>query len=189
MAGIYMFCWVLCVMQLIPANVVKEHKLKFCDHIKYIDGEGIMHGVKGKWTDDRIFFKGWDKICRRLKSMILSTVRCFTSGRKFTQSRSPSHVVESLIIIIIIIIFSSAPSPHPSSITHHHHYHEFYGFCLFYECCSFLLRFYRSSTFLIPKKPCDLIDVSCCIFNAYHAMHLCLLCDQKDQAIPSYCLG
>nr|VDD30675.1 unnamed protein product [Brassica oleracea] len=32
-----------------------------------------MHGVKGKWTDDRIFFKGWDKICRRLKSMILST--------------------------------------------------------------------------------------------------------------------
>ncbi|KAG2276385.1 hypothetical protein Bca52824_058940 [Brassica carinata] len=141
---------------LIPANVVKEHKLKFCDRIKYIDGEGIMHGVKGKWTDDRIFFKGWDKICRRLKSMILSTVRCFTSGRKFTQSRSQSHVVESLIIIIII--FSSAPSPHPSSITHHHHYHEFYGFCLFYECCSFLLRFYRSSTFLIPKKPCDLID-------------------------------
>ncbi|CDY33105.1 BnaC09g22010D [Brassica napus] len=58
---------------LIPANVVKEHKLKFCDRIKYIDGEGIMHGVKGKWTDDRIFFKGWDKICRRLKSMILST--------------------------------------------------------------------------------------------------------------------
>ncbi|CDY25063.1 BnaC06g18050D [Brassica napus] len=103
-----------------------------------------------------------------LKSMVLSTVRCFTSGRKFTQSRSQSNVVESLIIIII----SSAPSPHPSSITHLHHYHEFYGFCLFYECCSFLLRFYRSSTFLIPKKPCDLIDVSCCIFNAYMAFML-----------------
>ncbi|KAJ4866307.1 B3 domain-containing protein REM20 [Raphanus sativus] len=61
---------------LIPAKVVKKHKLKFGDRIKYIDGEGIMHGVKGKWTDDRIFFKGWNKICRRNRLKEHDTVHC-----------------------------------------------------------------------------------------------------------------
>ncbi|CAH8268473.1 unnamed protein product [Arabidopsis lyrata] len=50
---------------LIPANVVNDNKLKFGDSIKYIDGEGTLIGLKGKWADKRICFKGWDRICRR----------------------------------------------------------------------------------------------------------------------------
>ncbi|CAN6929854.1 unnamed protein product [Brassica oleracea] len=61
---------------LIPANVVKEHGLTFCDRIKYIDGEGIMHGAKGKWSDERICFKGWDRICRRNRLKERDTVHC-----------------------------------------------------------------------------------------------------------------
>lgn len=61
---------------LIPANVVKEHGLTFCDRIKYIDAEGIMHGAKGKWSDDRICFKGWDRICRRNRLKEFDIVHC-----------------------------------------------------------------------------------------------------------------
>ncbi|KAJ0255287.1 B3 domain-containing protein REM20 [Hirschfeldia incana] len=61
---------------LIPANVVREHRLTFCDRIKYIDGEGIMYGAKGKWSDDRICFKGWDRICRRNRLKEFDTVHC-----------------------------------------------------------------------------------------------------------------
>ncbi|KAG7560700.1 DNA-binding pseudobarrel domain superfamily [Arabidopsis thaliana x Arabidopsis arenosa] len=50
---------------LIPANVVNDNKLKFGDSVKYIDGEGTLVGLKGKWADKRICFKGWDRICRR----------------------------------------------------------------------------------------------------------------------------
>ncbi|KAL0673667.1 hypothetical protein Bca4012_001648 [Brassica carinata] len=61
---------------LIPAIVVKEHRLTFCDRIKYIDGEGIMYGAKGKWSDDRICFKGWDRICRRNRLKEFDVVHC-----------------------------------------------------------------------------------------------------------------
>ncbi|WZZ80474.1 hypothetical protein YC2023_101046 [Brassica napus] len=63
-------------MQLIPANVVKENGLTFCDRIKYFDGEGIMHGAKGKWSDVRICIKGWDRICRRNRLKEGDTVHC-----------------------------------------------------------------------------------------------------------------
>lgn len=52
-------------MQLIPANVVRDNNLTFGDSVKYIDEEGTLVGLRGKWADDRICFKGWDRICRR----------------------------------------------------------------------------------------------------------------------------
>ncbi|KAJ0261826.1 B3 DNA binding domain-containing protein [Hirschfeldia incana] len=61
---------------LIPATVVKKHRLTFCDRIKYIDGEGIMYGAKGKWSDDRICFKGWNSICRRNRLKEFDLVHC-----------------------------------------------------------------------------------------------------------------
>nr|CAB67638.1 putative protein [Arabidopsis thaliana] len=50
---------------LIPANVVKDNNLEFGSSIKYIDGEGTLVGLRGKWADKRVCFKGWDRICRR----------------------------------------------------------------------------------------------------------------------------
>uniref|UniRef100_A0A0D3DQ43 Uncharacterized protein n=1 Tax=Brassica oleracea var. oleracea TaxID=109376 RepID=A0A0D3DQ43_BRAOL len=105
---------------LIPANVVKENGLTFCDRIKYIDGEGIM-GLKANGLMIGFASRDGTGFAEEtgLKRVILSTVRCFISGRKFTQSKSQSLVAESIIII-------SSSSPHPSSITHHHHYQNSY---------------------------------------------------------------
>ena len=76
-----------------------------------LKGNGLTIGFASK--DGTGFVEGTG-----LKSLMLSTARCFISGRKFTQSRSQSHVdVESLIIIIITTPFI-------------HHYHEIHGFCL-----------------------------------------------------------
>ncbi|CAF2047220.1 B3 domain-containing protein REM20 [Brassica rapa] len=61
---------------LIPANVVREHALTFGDNIKYIDAEGVMKGVRGKWAEDRVCFKGWDSICRRNRLKERDTVNC-----------------------------------------------------------------------------------------------------------------
>ncbi|CAN8279108.1 unnamed protein product [Cochlearia groenlandica] len=61
---------------LIPAGVVAEHKLMFGEKINYIDDEGIMEGKRGKWSDERICFKGWGRICRRNRLRENDTVRC-----------------------------------------------------------------------------------------------------------------
>ncbi|KFK34581.1 hypothetical protein AALP_AA5G164400 [Arabis alpina] len=61
---------------LIPAQTVKDHDLRFGETIKYIDGEGTLEGERGKWTDDRICFKGWDRICRRNRLKEKDTVTC-----------------------------------------------------------------------------------------------------------------
>ncbi|XP_010412761.1 PREDICTED: B3 domain-containing protein REM20-like [Camelina sativa] len=37
---------------LIPANVVKENDLKFGNSVRYIDEEGTLVGLKGKWADE-----------------------------------------------------------------------------------------------------------------------------------------
>ena len=139
-------------MQLIPANVVKENGLTFCDRIKYIDGEGIM-GLKANGLMIGFASRDGTGFAEEtgLKRVILSTVRCFISGRKFTQSKSQSLVAESIIII-------SSSSPHPSSITHHHHYQNSYlclsmAFVCFMSVAVFFSGFYLSSTFFIPKQP------------------------------------
>ncbi|CAN6902568.1 unnamed protein product, partial [Brassica oleracea var. botrytis] len=137
---------------LIPANVVKENGLTFCDRIKYIDGEGIM-GLKANGLMIGFASRDGTGFAEEtgLKRVILSTVRCFISGRKFTQSKSQSLVAESIIII-------SSSSPHPSSITHHHHYQNSYlclsmAFVCFMSVAVFFSGFYLSSTFFIPKQP------------------------------------
>ncbi|CAN6896218.1 unnamed protein product, partial [Brassica oleracea] len=137
---------------LIPANVVKENGLTFCDRIKYIDGEGIM-GLKANGLMIGFASRDGTGFAEEtgLKRVILSTVRCFISGRKFTQSKSQSLVAESIIII-------SSSSPHPSSITHHHHYQNSYlclsmAFVCFMSVAVFFSGFYLSSTFFIPKPP------------------------------------
>ncbi|KAL1195812.1 B3 domain-containing protein REM20 [Cardamine amara subsp. amara] len=61
---------------LIPANVVKEHNLLFGDTVTYIDVEGSLVGQRGKWSDDRICFKGWDRICRRNRLKNNDVVDC-----------------------------------------------------------------------------------------------------------------
>ncbi|KAL0714307.1 hypothetical protein Bca4012_021286 [Brassica carinata] len=61
---------------LIPANVVREHGLTFGDRIKYIDGEGVMNGERGKCADDRVCFKGWNRICRRNRLREQDTAHC-----------------------------------------------------------------------------------------------------------------
>ncbi|CAH2064241.1 unnamed protein product [Thlaspi arvense] len=61
---------------LIPAYVIKDYGLTFGSKITYIDEEGTMEGVKGKWSDDRTCFKGWDRICRRNRLRPLDEVRC-----------------------------------------------------------------------------------------------------------------
>ncbi|CAN6904168.1 unnamed protein product [Brassica oleracea] len=63
-------------MEFIPANVVREHALTFGDSIKYIDAEGVMKGGRGKWSDDRVCFKGWNRICRRNRLREGDTVIC-----------------------------------------------------------------------------------------------------------------
>ncbi|CAN7060851.1 unnamed protein product [Brassica oleracea var. botrytis] len=63
-------------MEFIPANVVREHALTFGDSIKYIDAEGVMKGGGGKWSDDRVCFKGWNRICRRNRLREGDTVIC-----------------------------------------------------------------------------------------------------------------
>ncbi|XP_010426969.1 PREDICTED: B3 domain-containing protein REM20-like [Camelina sativa] len=50
---------------LIPANIVKDYSLEFGESVKYIDEEGTLVGLRGKWADNRVCFKGWDRICRR----------------------------------------------------------------------------------------------------------------------------
>ncbi|ESQ45158.1 hypothetical protein EUTSA_v10010633mg [Eutrema salsugineum] len=50
---------------LIPAKLAREYRLKFGESITYIDEEGTMVGIRVRWSDDRICFKGWDRICRR----------------------------------------------------------------------------------------------------------------------------
>ncbi|KAF3573515.1 hypothetical protein F2Q69_00061748 [Brassica cretica] len=60
----------------IPANVVREHALTFGDSIKYIDAEGVMKGGRGKWSYDRVCFKGWNRICRRNRLREGDTVIC-----------------------------------------------------------------------------------------------------------------
>ncbi|KAF3570736.1 hypothetical protein F2Q69_00061010 [Brassica cretica] len=137
---------------LIPANVVKENGLTFCDRIKYIDGEGIM-GLKANGLMIGFASRDGTGFAEEtgLKRVILSTVRCFISGRKFTQSKSQSLVAESIIII-------SSSSPHPSSITHHHNYQNSYlclsmAFVCFMSVAVFFSGFYLSSTFFIPKQP------------------------------------
>ena len=56
--------------------MVREHALTFGDSIKYIDAEGVMKGGRGKWSDDRVFFKGWNRICRRNRLREGDTVIC-----------------------------------------------------------------------------------------------------------------
>lgn len=75
MAG-WLIHLVLCVMQLIPAAVVKEHGLTFCDRIKYIDGEGILDGAILNCSYYGISFKGWGRICRRNRLKENDTVHC-----------------------------------------------------------------------------------------------------------------
>ncbi|XP_010413388.1 PREDICTED: B3 domain-containing protein REM20-like isoform X3 [Camelina sativa] len=50
---------------IIPASVVRENELIFGDSVKYIDGEGTLVGLRGKWAVDTVCFKGWNRICRR----------------------------------------------------------------------------------------------------------------------------
>ncbi|KAL0798455.1 hypothetical protein Bca101_053630 [Brassica carinata] len=59
----------------IPANVVKEYGLTFCDRIKYIDGEGITHGDR-KRSGRGIVFKRWGRICRRNRLKEYDSVHC-----------------------------------------------------------------------------------------------------------------
>ncbi|KAL0887938.1 hypothetical protein Bca101_011921 [Brassica carinata] len=62
---------------LIPANVVREHGLTFGDSIKYIDAEGVLMKVeRGKCADDRVCFKGWNRICRRNRLREQDTSHC-----------------------------------------------------------------------------------------------------------------
>ncbi|CAN7015971.1 hypothetical protein IGI04_013818 [Brassica rapa subsp. trilocularis] len=61
---------------LIPAAVVKEHGLTFCDRIKYIDGEGILDGAILNCSYYGISFKGWGRICRRNRLKENDTVHC-----------------------------------------------------------------------------------------------------------------
>ncbi|KAL0735918.1 hypothetical protein Bca4012_012128 [Brassica carinata] len=65
------------MMHLIPANVVREHGLTFGDSIKYIDAEGVLMKVeRGKCADDRVCFKGWNRICRRNRLREQDTSHC-----------------------------------------------------------------------------------------------------------------
>lgn len=52
---------ICCVMHLIPANVVKEHGLTFCESIKYKDE--VVHGVRER-SYGMIKFNGWGTIRR-----------------------------------------------------------------------------------------------------------------------------
>ncbi|ESQ39550.1 hypothetical protein EUTSA_v10000999mg [Eutrema salsugineum] len=61
---------------LIPAEVVKDMGFRFGESIKYVDEEGTMVGERGKWADDRICFKGWDRICRRNRLRVQDKVNC-----------------------------------------------------------------------------------------------------------------
>ncbi|KAJ0241586.1 B3 DNA binding domain-containing protein [Hirschfeldia incana] len=61
---------------LIPANVINEHGLTFGDKIKFIDAEGVMKGERGKLAEDRVCFKGWNRICRRNRVREQDTVIC-----------------------------------------------------------------------------------------------------------------
>uniref|UniRef100_A0A1J3HF64 B3 domain-containing protein REM20 n=1 Tax=Noccaea caerulescens TaxID=107243 RepID=A0A1J3HF64_NOCCA len=61
---------------LIPASVVRNNRLEFGEMITYIDEEGITQGKRGKWSDDRVCFKGWDRICRRNKLKEQDVVTC-----------------------------------------------------------------------------------------------------------------
>ncbi|CAA7046288.1 unnamed protein product [Microthlaspi erraticum] len=61
---------------LIPAYVVRNNRLEFGESITYIDDEGITTGERGKWSDDRTCFKGWDRICRRNKLKKKDVVTC-----------------------------------------------------------------------------------------------------------------
>ncbi|VVB05997.1 unnamed protein product [Arabis nemorensis] len=61
---------------LIPAQTIYEHNLTFGRTVKYIDAEGITSGERGKWADNRVCFKGWDRICRRNRLKMNDTVTC-----------------------------------------------------------------------------------------------------------------
>ncbi|CAH2064236.1 unnamed protein product [Thlaspi arvense] len=61
---------------LIPADAVKANGLTFGPKITYIDEEGTMEGARGKWADNRKFFKGWDRICRRNRLQKQDSVTC-----------------------------------------------------------------------------------------------------------------
>ncbi|CAF2133096.1 unnamed protein product [Brassica napus] len=106
---------------LIPADVVKEHGLTFCDRIKYIDGEGILDGVRVNCSYYGISFKGWGRICRRNRLKENDTVHCEMLHKEessFNQDHNHSWL------------------NHSSSLSVHHHtlhqslihYHEFYCF-------------------------------------------------------------
>ncbi|XP_006401912.2 B3 domain-containing protein REM20 isoform X2 [Eutrema salsugineum] len=63
---------------LIPANVVNEndHELRFGENINFIDEEGTVVGERANFGDDRICFKGWDRICRRNKIKVQDKIEC-----------------------------------------------------------------------------------------------------------------
>ena len=148
-------------MQLIPANVVKENGLTFCDRIKYIDGEGIMYGAKGKWSDDRICFKGWDRICRRNRLKEFDVVHC-----EMLHIRKKVHSIKITIT-------------RGRWITHHHHHHHTLHPSLSWDPWLLFVVVFLSGLNLVvlslsPRNRVNLM-VSCCILNSYYVMQLWLL--------------
>lgn len=114
-----MFCF--CSVQLIPAKVVKEHKLTLGKRLHYIDEQGSLKGKKAKYKDGRTCrYIGFDKITKRNSLKAGDTITCnllhtrkleilshaitFIPEILFIPSESTSiiELLESLNIIITI---------------------------------------------------------------------------------------